>query len=172
MDVYGSIIIKYSFIYQIFYSYNVSLYHQIIFRLSTPSVLLNYVFLFNCFDVRRPGGIVITFSFLPFHRLWVNELGDPHFLWARLIFNIFMYHWQFFWALKDKRRRLKIHVSVYDDVPRAFQNVENEVKKSEKCLIKFSSIFSSKWRIYQVIMIFNVLTNWKVGTNTPFYRGL
>jgi hypothetical protein len=83
-----------------------------------------------------------------------------------------MYHWQFFGELKVKRRRLNIHVWVHDVVPHTFQNVEDVVKKSEKYLIKFFSIFSSKSRIYQVKMIFNVPKNWKVYKIADFFRGL
>ena len=44
----------------------------------------------------RGGGISITFLFLHFHRLWENEVGDPHILCARSVVNILMYYWQFF----------------------------------------------------------------------------
>ena len=74
----------------------------------------------------------ITFSFLHFRRLWENEVGDPHFLCARSVVNILMYYWQFFGDLKDKRRRLRTHVSVHDIVPRTFKNVEDVVKKMGK----------------------------------------
>ena len=117
------------------------------------------------------SGYVVTFSFLPFNRLWVNKVGNPHFLCVRSVLNIFIYNWQFFWELKDKRRHLKIHLSVYDVVPLYLQKRWRRCEKNWESA-SLNSPPSFKWRIYQVIMISNdVPENWKVFSGVCSGRG-
>ena len=67
-------------------------------------------------SIEGDQGYVHNIFISTFNR-WGNEVGDPHFLRERSVLNIFMYHWKFvFGELKNKRRRLKIHVWVNDVV--------------------------------------------------------